>query len=266
MLFPDSPRVAYENHPLVLVQVICQLKFPTILEIGSADPADFQNRVRKQYPIYSRQEQLSPIASRIPKEFGDLIGSLGLATGRPGPHRFAKEDETRSISLAQEYVAISEEGYTRWEDLRAEIDQMVQALVGAYEPPFLSRVGLRYRDEIEKESLGLADEPWQNLIKPELLGLLGVDFLEGSVLESQSNTLCAIKELGAGAMMRINQGLASNSEQKQVYRIDADLFVDRREEIKDVIPLLDQLHRTGGNFFRWAITSRLAEALKPQPI
>ena len=45
MLFSDRPRTHYEKAPLH--EVICQLRFPTILSINSKEPADFQELIRK---------------------------------------------------------------------------------------------------------------------------------------------------------------------------------------------------------------------------
>ena len=33
-----------------LLEVICQLRFPDILKIESTDPAEFQDRIRGEYP------------------------------------------------------------------------------------------------------------------------------------------------------------------------------------------------------------------------
>ena len=40
MLFSDRPRTHYPNAPVH--EVICQLRFPTILTINNVEPADFQ--------------------------------------------------------------------------------------------------------------------------------------------------------------------------------------------------------------------------------
>ena len=40
MLFSDRSRSRYPNAPVH--EVICQLRFPTILTINSVEPADFQ--------------------------------------------------------------------------------------------------------------------------------------------------------------------------------------------------------------------------------
>ncbi len=59
MLFSDRPRTHYEK-PLAH-EVICQLRFPTILTINNTEPADFQEAVREDFPQYARrQDQLPP--------------------------------------------------------------------------------------------------------------------------------------------------------------------------------------------------------------
>ena len=58
MLFAQYERYQYARPPLV--EVICQLRFPTILAIGAQEPAAFQEAVRRDFPQYAaRQEQMS---------------------------------------------------------------------------------------------------------------------------------------------------------------------------------------------------------------
>ena len=59
MLFAPYERYQYARAPLV--EVICQLRFPTILSIGSQEPAAFQEAIRREFPRYAvRQEQPAP--------------------------------------------------------------------------------------------------------------------------------------------------------------------------------------------------------------
>lgn len=44
MLFPPTQRVIYHKNPLV--EVVCQLRFPTILKIDAEIPVAFQEAVR----------------------------------------------------------------------------------------------------------------------------------------------------------------------------------------------------------------------------
>lgn len=47
MLFSDRPRTHYEK--TLAHEVICQLRFPTILSINNVEPADFQERIREDF-------------------------------------------------------------------------------------------------------------------------------------------------------------------------------------------------------------------------
>ena len=48
MLFSDQPRTHY-GHPQ-LREVVCQIRFPSILAISAKEPAAFQEAVRHAFP------------------------------------------------------------------------------------------------------------------------------------------------------------------------------------------------------------------------
>ena len=58
MLFSDHPRTHYEK--TLTHEVICQLRFPTILTINNTEPADFQEAVREDFPQYVRKQDMLP--------------------------------------------------------------------------------------------------------------------------------------------------------------------------------------------------------------
>ena len=61
MLFSDRPREHYPNSQLR--EVICQLRFPTILTINNIEPADFQETIREAFPQYIRKEERKRVKS-----------------------------------------------------------------------------------------------------------------------------------------------------------------------------------------------------------
>ena len=58
MLFSDRPRTHYAH--TLAHEVICQLRYPTILSINNVEPADFQERIREEFPQYARKQDVLP--------------------------------------------------------------------------------------------------------------------------------------------------------------------------------------------------------------
>ena len=49
-MFYERDRYQYRKNQLL--EVICQLRFPTILSISAREPADFQDAIRDEFPKY----------------------------------------------------------------------------------------------------------------------------------------------------------------------------------------------------------------------
>ena len=146
MLFPDTPRVVYETN--VIEEVICQLRFPSILRIDVETPAAFQERIRKNYPQYV-QDTDSP---ELPKQISDVLEELRipspLARGRSPRHKFSTSGDGRSAVITSGFLALSEKNYRRWEDFRSELRYIESEFRAEYQPDLYTRVGLRYLDRI----------------------------------------------------------------------------------------------------------------------
>lgn len=269
MPFPESNRVIFKSNPLT--EVICQLRFPTILEIGTNSPAEFQNKVRSSYPYYNTDkgsQALPPFPSlaALPKEVHDILERLQAPLpGQHPTHNFLTEQRSRFISLNPEFLALTEKEYVRWESFRKELEVAKDAFEEIYKPAFYSRIGLRYQDVIDRQWLDL-DKPWDSLVNPALIGLLGVTELRGEVTDISSESMVSVSVV-PGGLVRLRHGLRKlSSDGDQAYVIDADFFTRDREATYDVYKTLDEFRRTAGNLFRWAITPQLHAALEPVDI
>jgi uncharacterized protein (TIGR04255 family) len=256
MTFPPSLRVVYATH--TLNQVICQLRFPTILAIGTEPPTAFQDRVRAEYPLYERQAmpQLAP-------PIADLLAGLPVKPAGSVVHQFSTADGKRAISLAPEFLSITENDYEEWPDLRREIETAKAALEEIYGPAFYSRIGLRYQDVIDRDGLGLSDRSWSELLNQAFTGLLGVEnsSIRDAVTEHWENALVQLDTV-EGGVVRIMHGLAkATDDARDLYVIDADYYIDTRQEGGEVLVILDHFREEAGNLFRWAISPVLDAAL-----
>lgn len=265
MLFPESERVLYKVNPLA--EVICQFRFPTILRIREGQLAGFQDRIRKDYPIYTEQEPSigGGVPPQLPKELAAIIGQMKISSGLV-IHRFSTKDSQRFISLSDGFMALAETKYERWESFRKEVINAVSALKEVYEPAFYSRVGLRYRDIISRRSLRLTNVGWQDLLQPYIISELSDKDVSGAIARIRTQAVINISEIPDG-QITLNHGLVKfPGSDEECYTIDADFSVERKEGVDEPFKILDKFHGLAGQLFKWAITERLHNAMGPQPI
>lgn len=263
MLFPESERVLYKNNPLV--EVICQLRFPTILRIREGQLADFQDMIRRDYPGYSEQEPSIAVPPQLPKELAAIIEHINIPPALI-TRRFSTKDSKRFISLSEDFMALAETNYERWESFREEIIKVESALKKVYEPAFYSRVGLRYRDIISRRSLGLTKVGWQDLLKAHIIAELGDKEVSGAISRIQTRVIIKIPEIPDGQIV-LNHGLITpNGSDEECYLIDADFSVERKEGVSEPFQILDKFNRLAGRLFRWAIIEKLHNAMGPRTI
>lgn len=258
MPFPPSDRVIYQKNPLQ--EVICQLRFPTILQIGASAPASYQNRVRHLYPLYEKAED------QFPPELAGLLAQFPLPVELAGVvYNFRSDDNQQFISMASEFLAYTDRRYLRWEQFRESLQLAKDALEDEYHPAFYTRVGLRYRNVIDRRAIGLPSEPWAELLRGSLVGLLGEPIIGDRIKILKSETVFELEEVNGGTV-RLQYGLANKGKENEAFFIDADLFTAERTNGPDAVAILDRFNGVMGNLFRWTITARLQDALEPQRV
>lgn len=257
MPFPESTRVVYQHNPLA--QVITQLQFPPILTIGSGDPAEFQERIRHKFPLYRRETTVG-----IPPELVNALKQMNVEPPNfpSGQHTFTSADERASIVLTRDFLAIEHRAYRNWETFSDDVKLTRDALEAVYHPAFYSRVGLRYVNVIDRSVLGLAGEPWTALVNERLVGILSDSRIEPDVSELTSAVVIGLSDpSGSSVTLRTGLRKTGDSPERHVYVVDADFSTTERTTPDAVTDRLTRFNRGNGNLFRWAITSRLSNAL-----
>ena len=161
-------RVIYKKNPLI--EVILQVRFPTILTINSNDPVDFQEAIRKDYPVYQlgieREQELSFIAKE------DSLFPTLQEKKQHKNHAFVSPDGKYKVNLTSSFVSMSTVNYTRWEDFFSRFRSVLANFVDVYHPAFYERIGLRYIDAFSREKLNITDKSWKELIQSPWIGPL----------------------------------------------------------------------------------------------
>ena len=258
MLFAPYERVQYARSPLV--EVICQLRFPTILSIGANEPAAFQEAVRRDFPRYlARQEQLPP---KVVKKGN----ATALEPQKPiTNYHFVSEDSRWKLNLTQNFIALSTLSYQRWEDFAARLDQALAQFIQIYQPAYFERIGLRYVNAVSRKALGLEGRLWDDLIQDQYLGILSQPDVEETEVAKCSLEVDTPLVGGCRMKLRTGPGLVGGGKtDKEVkFVLDGDFSAAGQLKAESVPEKLEQLHWYAVCFFRGAVTEELREAMGP---
>ena len=261
MLLSDRPRRVYRTS--LTHEVICQLRFPTILTINNNPPDDFQESIRDIFPRYAvRQEKMQPQV-------------LGL--GGPNPqvkqqppvsnYTFLSADGLWKLNLTQNFIALSTLRYTGWEEFARQLDRSLAQFISIYKPAYFERVGLRYVNIISREKLGLEGCRWADLLSPAYTGPLQqpdvreADVLNcGTDLQLKLSSSCQAKiHAGPGRVKNNAPNAQQDAEVKFV--LDMDLSMGGQLPCTLSAGALETLHGHATQLFEGAITDTLRNAM-----
>jgi len=265
MLFPDATRVIYKDNPLH--QVICQLRFPPILRIDTENPTVFQERIRHTFPefrvLYDDTQDSLPksLSEGLPPEMRNLLSP------KSNPRfQFYIRDDSWVVTLAKDFLALETSKYSRWEEFRDLTELALKALSEVYEPAYFTRIGLRYRNVIDRKRLGLGDAEWRTLIEDFVLGHLARTETSGSIMEQHSKYLLKLNEDGDLVRMEYGQVTYTTGDPGNLlYLLDHDFYTNEKMEKKDVINRLAAYNSLNGRLFHWCIKESLHDAMRPEP-
>ncbi|WP_237772407.1 TIGR04255 family protein [Herbaspirillum robiniae] len=260
----------YQRNPLA--EVICQLRFADLGEITADKLQQFTSLMNDQgYTSYI------PDTSVVLKQ--ELMAKVmqGDFGTQPFEHkttyRFQNQELGYSVSLERGFLALSCIAYTEWDDFAVRLKAAVKQFTQLFGSVALSRLGLRYRNVIEREELGLSGVPWHELISGFLLGpLVPNALMDGQMVDESrvgtflSQTMMYLEN----SPVLLQSALLTSAVDKQVraLMIDADFFLE--EEIDSQLlerddafdQQINALHADSGNLFRRGITERLLNALR----
>lgn len=273
MPFPNAERVLYRKN--TLENVICQLRFPPILRIDAAPPAEFQERIRGAFPGFRQvplvEAQFPPdIAATLPP---DLMGTIPpeifkhVFAGPQGNknYEFSSEDGFSQINLTSTFIALSTKRYARWEEFKARLQIPMDALLDVYHPAYFTRIGLRYMNLIRRSALGLEGTEWRELLSPFITGVLGAREIAHQVKGLQQ--LYEIQLEDGRAMVKVLTTLVRPIDKgEESFLIDSDFSDPHKTDFGVAMERLDYLNARASRLIRWAITDRLHDAMEPQSI
>ncbi len=251
-------RSIYGRNPLA--EVIIAVKFPRQLTLEQQLPVKLQASIKDRYPILELKNiaafSVQSVSSEAPIPNQQVIFSKQFD--------FLSEDRKYQVSVTPDVLALTTTSYTRWEDFVQRFSALFLDFCAVYEPSLFTRVGLRYKDIIDKEALGLSALPWDRLINSDLLRPF--TFFSPDFDKNPDFTATVGLELG-DAQMRVNYGFVQSPEKQTAFLIDTDCYVDpaRIRHPNDAIGAIEGLHKYTSLAFGVCITDELHNALLPSP-
>lgn len=253
-------RVIYGRNPLI--EVIVQLRFPTILSINSSDPVEFQESIRDDYPLYQlgieNEQEIEIVAQN------DMFFPSIRKNNQHKNHTFISADGKYKINLTSSFISISTINYTRWEELLTRFDKPLSKFIEIYRPPFFERIGLRYIDAFSRKTLEITDKKWSDLIHSAWLGALAT-IPEEKALNIGVDAEYLLDNGVSRAKIHTGLGLVNNEPEK-VFIVDSDFIHIANIQVNGYKEILEYLHNNSGAFIQSVIKESLHNAMKPEEL
>ncbi|WP_191569560.1 TIGR04255 family protein [Paracoccus yeei] len=246
-----------------LVRVLGQVQFARIVNISKEQfIGDFQNAVRRQFPVIERD-----VAQSIDVSL-DGGGVASTLTEEVIWRMFDPRREWR-LSLAPSALTLETMRYTSREEFLGQFQLLIDSLAATIQPSLATRVGFRYVNRIDSQ----ADvDDLGNLVEPELLGLSSATLRNG-VQMAVSQAQCQTAEglllarwglLPAGATHDPDMAPPSSV---QSWFLDIDSFTTSGlpEDGFTASPLIEKMNTMADRayaFFRWSVKPRFLERFK----
>lgn len=259
MPFPEKKRVKFTVNPLI--EVISQLSFLTPYTADDGFNADnmasLHGSVKELFPLFD-------INKSVTVEY--QAEAQTSTTHEEELFEFSNIDKSCKIILRRESVSIATPLYESWEEFKGNLDYFITNGLCQHLPKkALSRVGLRYRDVINRSALGLDGVPWSQLLNKSIAPLFYDDDIRNSLVGG--NTTANIRLEDHPGMLLANYGLVTyNPTGEECYLIDSDFYIQGEFDYGAADEHLGVFNTKSRNFFQWAILERLYQALGPTEV
>ncbi|MFN4328366.1 MAG: TIGR04255 family protein [Limnobacter sp.] len=268
MKIQHAERVRYAVNPLI--EVVAQLRFSPIFALEKDVLPTIQSQLHEAGFSVLRSEKLASITVTVnasPDAVTDVTHNSQSSDSTQIYH-FSTENQLHTFSICKDFVALTTRAYSQWTEFNARLTSLCNIFEASFKPISIFRVGLRYKDLIEREPLNLQDMLWSDLLNPIVAGFLSttgfVDKVDEScVLQQTSQTVLCLDDcelLLQSALLR-----ASDNPEKQAFLIDSDFYTVPKLPIdmKTALNSLDLIHRSANAVFQNCIKEPLSAALCP---
>lgn len=229
---PRLERVEFERN--FIRTAVCEIRFPTLVELQEGEPLEFQRRLRKEYPI--------------------VDAGLNLGASHEGltPVKLMRSKDKRwTLALRASSLGIETSRYVGFADLRDRVARAVDLVGDLLDTDFFTRVGLRYTNVLTVGGASLAS--W---VRPTLVA----DLEEGQYGDAEEYWhQIRLRTASGGLLLRhgLSKGLPRADRE---YSLDIDAYAES-VDWSALQETLAALSRDAFSVFSWCIGPAAREHL-----
>lgn len=229
----EVESVRYEKNLIEIA--VCELRFPTILELEDKPPVNLQTKLRKYYPHYEMQERIK----------------IGTTEEIPTRHRylFRSKKKTWTVSIHAGSISLETTAYTQFEEFYERLIDLLKLSKSTIDSDFFTRVGLRYINTVP-----IKDGDLNGWINSDIASILtGGPY--GQLQKFDSD----VRGYTTAGNYTFRQGIKNIEEDKiSEYVLDFDYYKED-VEYKDIGPLIREFNKINFSFFDWCIGPKSRE-------
>jgi uncharacterized protein (TIGR04255 family) len=248
--FPSVPEIKLKNAPVR--EVICQVKFPTILKINQDVPTDFQDLIRGRFPEFS-QEQGWKINLPDEKQPPGSFLEFGSRT-----FRFRSINSEAGATLSVNFFAVTSTQYKHWHEFIKDFQLVQRAFEEIYHPEIATRIGLRFINQFTlKNTASKSISELLSYFKSQLTCLLKTDAWESP--DSMTTQLGLVQ----GTEKLVLRTSYTQAENEPMITLDFDAFEEKPIKFDELLPKLVHFHEWIYAAFRWSVSEEALTRFEP---
>ena len=199
---PDAQDEVFPGN--ALSQVVCELRFPIVIDLIDGLPPQLQKELRTHFPHYNRSWVL---------EFEP--GAVD-ATREPR-YEFLSRDKDWKVSLKPTAISLETSNYISFNDFRNKLEAVVAVATSRLPLLFFTRIGLRYINSFPLSDDAKGPDYW---VDPKLLAPL--QLTELSAANRFWQEISGVHEAGGSYFLRHGYGILDNIG----YILDIDVSME----------------------------------------
>lgn len=226
LTIPERSSVRFDRNFIDVA--VCELRFPTLLELETKPPLQLQARLRKKYPGYEKQELLD----------------RNSLEGVPGRYRYLFRSKTGdwTITIHSGAISLETRKYTAFEDFFDRLNELLDFSAPLIDSDFFTRVGLRYINKIPVRDGELNGWVNDELSSPLINGPYGQ-------VTAYTSEVRGYTEIGE---YMFRHAVKERKGGVDAFVLDFDYFKED-VELKDTPTLIRAFNKINFSFFYWCL-------------